>query len=122
MRERVETPFEVHDWRDRRPEEQEKLWEDRLAFDCLDETKWENPASCKVMWGGADLYRLTGDARVLAVVEQLLQNFVASQFESGLWVHSLWYESPVEQPFSAALDLVQESKVERPASSVPRRE
>jgi hypothetical protein len=81
-------------------------------FDRLDETKWENPASCKVMWGGGDLYRLTGDARTLAVVERLLQHFVASQFESGLWVHSLWYESPEEQPFSAALDLVQELTAE----------
>jgi hypothetical protein len=81
-------------------------------FDQLDATKWENPASCKVMWGGGDLYRLTGDRKVLEVVEQLLHYFITSQYESGLWVHTLWYADPAEQPFSAALDLVQELTAE----------
>ena len=81
-------------------------------FHHLDDTKWSNPASCKVMWSGGDLYRQTGDRSVLEVVERLLHFFVDSQFESGLWVHTLWYRSPDEQPFAAALDLVQELTAE----------
>lgn len=81
-------------------------------FDLLDDTKWSNPASCKVMWSGGDLYRQTGDERVLQVVTRLLEYFIDSQFESGIWVHSLWYEGPDDQPFSATLDLVQELTAE----------
>ncbi len=27
----------------------------------LDEARWQNLASCKIMWGAAELYRLTGE-------------------------------------------------------------
>jgi len=81
-------------------------------FSRLDDTKWSNPASCKVMWSGGDLYRQTGDGAVLKVVERLLRYFIDSQYEAGFWVHTLWYGDPDEQPFSAALDLVQELTAE----------
>ncbi len=81
-------------------------------FRHLDDTKWSNPASCKVMWGGGDLYRQTGDRSVLQVVERLLQYFIDSQYESGIWVHTLWYQRPQDQPFAATLDLVQEVTAE----------
>jgi hypothetical protein len=81
-------------------------------FECLDETKWSNPASCKVMWSGGDLYRQTGDKKVLRVVERLLRYFIDSQLDSGIWVHTLWYEGPADQPFPATLDLVQELTAE----------
>ncbi|MGW8180277.1 MAG: hypothetical protein ACWGQW_16175 [bacterium] len=81
-------------------------------FDSLDDRKWSNPASCKVMWSGGDLYRLTADRSILGVVERLLQYFINSQYESGSWVHTLWYEGPDDQPFPAALDLVQELTAE----------
>jgi len=81
-------------------------------FQHLDDTKWSNPASCKVMWSGGDLYRQTSDKAVLHVVERLLQYFIDSQYESGIWVHTLWYEEPDDQPFAATLDLVQELTAE----------
>ena len=81
-------------------------------FEHLDETKWSNPASCKVMWGGGDLYRQTRDPSVREVVERLLRHFIDSQYESGFWVHTLWYREPDEQPFAATLDLVQELTAE----------
>ena len=49
---------------------------------------------------------------MLEVVERLLQYFIDSQYESGIWVHTLWYQGPDEQPFPAALDLVQELTAE----------
>jgi len=81
-------------------------------FEYLDDTKWSNPASCKVMWGGGDLYRQTGDRSVWKVVERLLRYFIDSQYESGIWVHTLWYQGPDDQPFAATLDLVQELAAE----------
>ena len=77
-------------------------------FHRLSESRWENAASCKIMWGGAELYRHTGDARYAETATRILDWICDSQREWGGWVHTLWYEKEEDQPFPATLDLVQE--------------
>jgi len=77
-------------------------------FNLLSEERWQNNSGTKVMWGAAELYRLTGDQELKNTAEKYLDWLVRSQHESGVWVHSLWYKSIDEQPFQATLDLVQE--------------
>jgi hypothetical protein len=77
-------------------------------FHKLDEGRWENYANCKTMWGGAELYRHTGDARYRETATRILEWMCDSQRPWGGWVHWLWYRDDEAQPFSAALDLVQE--------------
>lgn len=77
-------------------------------FNLLSEERWQNNSGTKVMWGAAELYRLTADKELKNTAEKYLDWLVRSQHESGVWVHSLWYKSIEEQPFQATLDLVQE--------------
>ncbi len=77
-------------------------------FNMLSEGRWLNNSGTKVMWGAAELYRLTGDPELKNAAVKYLDWLVRSQNESGVWVHSLWYKSIEEQPFQATLDLVQE--------------
>ena len=77
-------------------------------FNMLSEERWQNNSGTKVMWGAAELYRLTGDRELKTAAVKYLDWLVRSQHESGVWVHSLWYKSIEEQPFQATLDLVQE--------------
>jgi len=77
-------------------------------FHKLGEERWHNYASCKTMWAGAELYRHTGEQRFAETAERILDWFCQSQYSSGLWVHTLLYQSPEEQPLAASLDIVQE--------------
>ena len=77
-------------------------------FHRLPEGRWANYANCKTMWGGAELYRHTGEARYGETAVRILEWMCDSQRPWGGWVHWLWYATDDEQPFSAALDLVQE--------------
>ncbi|MCW5977402.1 MAG: hypothetical protein KIT09_04960 [Bryobacteraceae bacterium] len=77
-------------------------------FHRLSESRWRNYASCKIMWGGAELYRHTGERRFGETAARILDWFVESQRPWGGWVHYLWYKDDDQQPFSAALDLAQE--------------
>ena len=77
-------------------------------FERLDHERIHNYGSCKVMWAAAELYRLTGDKHFSQTAEEILRWFCDTQYASGLWVHSLWYQSSEEQPFAASLDMVQE--------------
>jgi hypothetical protein len=77
-------------------------------FHRLPEGRWNNYANCKIMWGGAELYRHTGDPRYYQTAVRILEWMCDSRRPWGGWVHWLWYNSDEEQPFPAALDLVQE--------------
>jgi hypothetical protein len=77
-------------------------------FHKLGEERWQNYASCKVMWAAAELYRHTGDQQYQDTAEKILNWLCQNQYADGLWVHNLWYTGPEEQPFAASLDLVQE--------------
>jgi len=77
-------------------------------FHRLGEGRWRNYGSCKIMWGGAELYRHTGERRFAETAERIFDWFCESQYSSGLWVHTLWYQSPEDQPMAGSLDLVQE--------------
>ena len=77
-------------------------------FHKLGEERWHNYGSCKIMWAGAELYQHTGEQRFAETAERIFDWFCRTQYPSGLWVHTLWYQSPEEQPLAAALDLVQE--------------
>lgn len=77
-------------------------------FDKLGEEKWRNPTSCKIMWGGAELYRLTGNKKVGQAVKKIMDFFSEVQHETGFWLNSTLYKTPEEQPFPSKLDGVQE--------------
>lgn len=77
-------------------------------FHQLGGERWHNYASCKVMWAGAQLFRLTGEQRFADTAERILDWFCQSQHPSGLWVHGLWYARPEDQPLAGSLDIVQE--------------
>jgi hypothetical protein len=80
-----------------------------FAFFCrLPEGRWTNYANCKIMWGASELYRHTRDPRYNETAARILKWICDSQRSWGGWVHWLWYRSDEEQPFAAALDLVQE--------------
>ena len=77
-------------------------------FHKLDEARWHNYASCKIMWAGAELYRHTGEPRFAHTAARFLEWLCQSQYPSGLWLHTLWYQEPSEQPLPASLDAIQE--------------
>ncbi|MGC3955450.1 MAG: hypothetical protein QM804_14580 [Propionicimonas sp.] len=77
-------------------------------FGRLPESKWDNLASCKIMWASAELYRHTGERRFADASERLLRRFCETQDESGTWLHELWYQRVEDQPFAMHLDVVQE--------------
>lgn len=77
-------------------------------FHRLDEGRWHNYGSCKIMWAGAELYRHTGERRFAETAEHIFDWFCRSQDASGVWVHHVWYKSPEDQPLAGSLDIVQE--------------
>lgn len=74
----------------------------------LDEGRWHNYASCKIMWASAELYRHTSEKKYADTAERFLNWLCETQHPSGLWVHSLWYNGPEDQPLAASLDAIQE--------------
>ncbi len=77
-------------------------------FHRLDEGRWHNYGSCKIMWAGAELYRHTGEQRFAETAERIFNWFCQSQDPSGVWVHHVWYSSPEDQPLAGSFDIVQE--------------
>jgi hypothetical protein len=77
-------------------------------FHQLGEARWHNYASCKIMWAGAELYRHTGEPRFARTAARFLEWLCETQYPSGLWLHTLWYEEPARQPLAASLDAIQE--------------
>lgn len=77
-------------------------------FERLDPERIHNYGSCKIMWAAAELYRLTGEDHFAQTAKEILQWFCDTQHDSGVWVHSLWYQKLEDQPLAASLDVVQE--------------
>jgi hypothetical protein len=83
----------------------------RQAFDFfhkLDRGAWTNYASCKTMWAGSELYRITGEKVFAETAVRILDYFSESQSTEGSWVHSLWYRDESEQPLADTMDITQE--------------
>lgn len=79
-----------------------------VFFERLDHERVHNYGSCKIMWASAELYRHTGETHFAQTAEEIFRWFCETMTPSGIWVHSLWYRTPEEQPLAAALDGVQE--------------
>jgi len=77
-------------------------------FHRLQEKAWTNYASCKTMWAGAELYRITGEAVFAETAMRILDFICETQTESGAWVHSLWYSREEDQTFCWTADITYE--------------
>lgn len=77
-------------------------------FHKLDKNAWTNYASCKTMWAGAELYRLTGEPAFAETAIRILDYYCDTQVASGAWVHTLWYKSEAEQSFCWTADITYE--------------
>ena len=77
-------------------------------FHKLEKGAWTNYASCKTMWAGAELYRLTGGAEFADTAMRILDFYCDTQSPSGTWVHTLWYKSEAEQSFCWTADITYE--------------
>ncbi len=69
---------------------------------------WTNYASCKTMWAGAELYRITGENAFAEAATRLLDFYCKTQAPSGGWVHTLWYKNESEQSFPWTADITYE--------------
>jgi|GEM_PF-1204416 len=74
-------------------------------FHKLHPNAWTNYASCKTMWAGPELYRLTGEAIYAETATRLLDFYCRTQSDQGSWVHTLWYASEADQPFTWTADI-----------------
>lgn len=77
-------------------------------FHKLEKNAWTNYASCKTMWAGAELYRLTGESAFAETAVRILDYYCKTQAASGAWVHTLWYKSEEEQSFCWTADITYE--------------
>ena len=77
-------------------------------FHKLDERAWENFASCKTMWAGAELYRVTGEEVFAETAVRILDHYCRTQSDSGSWVHTLWYRDESEQAYTWTADITYE--------------
>ena len=77
-------------------------------FELMDDCKYDQLAACKIMWGGAELYRHTGEENVGRTVCRILQAICDGQDPSGTWLHKLWYKDLEAQSFAISLDCAQE--------------
>jgi hypothetical protein len=77
-------------------------------FHKLHPAAWKNYASCKIMWAGAELYRITGEKVFAETATRLLDFYCQTQAPSGCWLHTLWYKSEEEQPFAWSADMMYE--------------
>ncbi|GAB4538418.1 MAG: hypothetical protein Kow0063_26170 [Anaerolineae bacterium] len=76
-------------------------------FHRLDEGRWENTGSCKIMWASAELYRHTGDRRFAETAEHIFDVLCQTQTPEGVWVHTV-IGSLDKQPMTATVDIAQE--------------
>ncbi|GAG47572.1 unnamed protein product, partial [marine sediment metagenome] len=68
-------------------------------FHKIDQKAWTNYASCKTMWAGSELYRITGEEIFAETAIRILDFYCDTQTDTGAWVHTLWYKDESEQPF-----------------------
>lgn len=76
-------------------------------FHRLDEGRWENTGSCKIMWASAELYRHTGEPRFAETAARIFDVLCQTQTSEGVWVHTV-IGSMDKQPITATLDIAQE--------------
>ena len=92
-------------------EETRYLDEARTTFDFfhkLHDNAWTNYASCKTMWAGAELYKLTGEEYFVKTALRILDFYCDGQSPSGSWVHKLWYEDDSAQTLEWSADITLE--------------
>lgn len=77
-------------------------------FHRLGEGRWNNLSACKIMWGSAELYRHTGERRFAETAGRILDWLCQHQEASGVWVHTIFFQRPEDQPLPTTLDVVQE--------------
>jgi hypothetical protein len=77
-------------------------------FHRLDEGRWHNTGSCKVMWASAELYRHTGEQRFAEAAERIFDTLCQAQESTGFWVHTARGGSPEDQPLTISTDIAQE--------------
>lgn len=82
------------------------------CFDLMDDSVYDQLTACKVMWGGAELYRHTGDEKVGIAVCRILEMICDTQDSSGTWLVKLWYDDLKNQSFAMSLDVAQEMGIE----------
>jgi len=76
-------------------------------FQRLDEGRWHNTSSCKIMWASAELYRHTGEQRYAQAAEHIFDALCRSQTPDGIWVHTV-IGTLEKQPMTATIDIAQE--------------
>jgi hypothetical protein len=76
-------------------------------FQKLDEGRWHNTGSCKIMWSTAELYRHTGEPRFAEAAERIFDALCRSQTPDGIWVHTVIGRRE-DQPMTATIDIAQE--------------
>jgi hypothetical protein len=76
-------------------------------FQRLDEGRWQNTGSCKIMWSAAELYRHTGEPRFREAAERIFDALSRSQTPDGIWVHTVIGRRE-DQPMAATVDIAQE--------------
>ena len=76
-------------------------------FQKLDEGRWHNTGSCKIMWSAAELYRHTGEPRFAEAAERIFDALCRSQTPDGIWVHTVIGRRE-DQPMTATIDIAQE--------------
>ncbi len=74
-------------------------------FHKLHKNAWTNYASCKTMWAGAELYRVTGESVFAETAVRILDFYADTQSSSGSWVHTLWYQDESKQHFTWTADI-----------------
>ena len=82
------------------------------CFELMDENRHDQLAACKIMWGGAELYRHTGQEKAGKAVCRIMEAICDGQDPSGAWLHRLWYKDLKEQDLAMTLDCVQEMCLE----------
>ena len=80
-------------------------------FPRLSDSRWQNLSSCKVMWSGSELYRLTGDVKYAQVVKRIVDFLHQSQCEGGSWMAAVYFAGE-DQPFEMSADIAQELAAE----------
>jgi len=82
------------------------------CFEVMEESKYENLSSCKIMWGGSELYRYTGEEKFGEISCRMMKSICDMQDPSGVWLCRLWYKDLQSQSFAMSLDAAQEMALE----------
>jgi len=75
-------------------------------FHRMDEGRWKNLSACKIMWGSAEVYRLTGETKYAQTAKRILDWLRDCQYQWGGWLHTVRFDKPEDQPFGATADII----------------